>query len=147
MKVIGLIKILLTLQIVFHASISLLFIQPEAKSFANGFQSEYKKIAKLLKMRNAKSVALSDVGIIGLYSDAQINDLVGLTDHHRFSFKDKKEYVKYAKPQYILCREDFILAEIVEKNQKCNLIYETEIASMGLRSEGKRKVKLWLIEN
>ena len=58
---------------------------PAVREFVSGFQSTYTQIGKMLRTRSAddtRSIMVSDIGIIGFYSQRPIIDLGGLTSTH-----------------------------------------------------------------
>lgn len=62
-------------------------VVPSSNNFVNGFQKTFREISEIIKDDNTierKTVALTDVGIVGTYSSAKVFDLAGLVDKDRF---------------------------------------------------------------
>jgi hypothetical protein len=112
-------------------------VKPDADNFVCGFQREYKKIASMIAAEEYKesSVALSDVGIVGVYSGSKIYDFVGLVDNDRFRFSSKRDYFLNKKPQYLVLREEVNLEELKDTSVVFQEMYTTHIAGLGINQK------------
>ena len=122
-------------------------VKPDADSFVSGFQSEYKKIASMIAAERHKEsfVALSDVGIVGVYSGSKIYDFVGLVDKDRFQFSSKHDYFLNKKPQYLILRGEINLEELKDNSAVFQEIYSTHIAGLGINQRGDLKVTAYRV--
>lgn len=109
-------------------------VYPDAVRVSKGFQQEYRKIARLLYEQpgNNKSVASSEVGIIGVYSGCKIYDFNGLVDRERFQYSSGEEYVRSKHPDFIITRGEFDISPIAPSEASVEKIYETTFTGMGI---------------
>ena len=124
-------------------------VKPASDDFVDGFQNTYKKIASLIKIDSGDkktSVALTDVGIIGSYSEAKIYDFAGLVDHTRFNFKNSYDYLMAKKPDYIVLREDYKPENILPKEIKIENLFEKRLPGFGINHSKPRTVTLYKLE-
>jgi hypothetical protein len=128
---------LVTSSLLVHGLFTYFIIKPDADNFVNGFQHEYKKIASMIAAEGQKesSVAVSDVGIIGVYSGSKIYDFVGLVDNDRFRFSSKREYFLHKKPHYLILRGEVNLEELKDSSVVFQEMYATHIASLGINQK------------
>jgi hypothetical protein len=91
------------------------------------------------------SVALSDVGIVGVYSGSKIYDFVGLVDKDRFQFSSKRDYFLNKKPQYLILREEIKLEELKDTSAVFQEIYTTYIAGLGINQRRDIKVTAYKV--
>ncbi|MGD0589754.1 MAG: hypothetical protein ABSA44_02995 [Bacteroidota bacterium] len=121
-----------------HGLFTYRIVKPDADSFTHGFQREYKKIASILSAEGCTngSVALSDVGIIGVYSGLKIYDFVGLVDKDRFHFSSNRDYFINKKPQYLISHGEISLEELKDTSVSFQEIYTTQIAGLGINQRG-----------
>ncbi len=130
-----------------HGLYTYYIVKPDADSFTHGFQREYKKIASILsaESRMDGSVALSDVGLIGVYSGLKIYDLVGLVDKDRLHFSNKKEYLIGKKPNYLITHAEFSLDGLKNASVSFQEIYTTQIAGLGINQRGNIIVRVYKV--
>ena len=140
----GIVMCSLLLQGVFTARV----IKPDADNFVQGFQTVYTKMAMLLRSENKpnSAVAVSDVGIIGLYSGMKVDDFVGLTDRRRFECATKRGYFAAQKPEYLIFRGEFNLYEVVDTS-KCSLqsMYSSQFQGLGINNPTQVQVNLYRV--
>lgn len=120
-----------------------LIVKPDADRFYHGFQKQYLKIAGTLRQLNTGNchVAVSDVGIIGVYSGCHIDDLNGLVDKDRFRFKSREEYLNNKKPEFIIVRGEVILTKVEASLRE---IYATTTPPFGINGTQNVHVKVYL---
>lgn len=137
------------LYLFYHLSLTIFIFKPERDKFVSGFQREYKKIAFTIKEDSTvkeKSVCLTDVGIIGVYSGAIIYDILGLTDHNRFQYKSLKEYITANKPAYLIHRGEYNVVEILSLPKAHTKIKSITIPSLGYFENPDIKVDLYKLD-
>lgn len=121
---------------------------PTSNNFAEGFQNTFRQIAQIIKndstLKN-KTVALTDVGIVGTYSGAKVYDLAGLVDEDRFIYKNYFEYVINKKPDYIVLREEANISEVIPQNTNYDILYQKKVPGFGINSPEPRTVTLYKI--
>jgi hypothetical protein len=129
---------LVTTSLLVHGLFTYCIVKPDADSFTHGFQREYKNIASILSTERYAngSVALSDVGIIGVYSGLKIYDLVGLVDKDRFHFSSNRDYFINKKPRYLISHGEINLEELKDTSVSFQEIYTTQIAGFGINHRG-----------
>lgn len=112
-----------------------------------GFQREYKKIASILSAERRKegSVALSEVGIIGVYSGLKIYDFVGIVDKDRFRFSSMRDYFINKKPQYLVSRGEIDINELNDTSASFQKIYMIQIAGFGINKRDDIKVSVYKV--
>jgi hypothetical protein len=127
-----------------HGLFTYCIVKPDADSFTHGFQREYKHIASILSAEGCTngSVALSDVGIIGVYSGLKIYDFVGLVDKDRFHFSSNRDYFINKKPRYLISRGEISLEELKDTSVSFQEIYTTQIAGLGINQRGNIIVRV-----
>lgn len=133
-----LLAVVVSLSLLVHSLYTYYIVKPDADSFAHGFQREYRKIASLLssEKHTNESVALSDVGLIGVYSGLRIYDLVGLVDKDRLHFSNKKAYLIGKKPNYLIVHGEFSIDELKNDSVSVQEIYAAQIAGLGINQKG-----------
>ena len=138
---------LVTASLLVHGLFTLFIVKPDADNFVCGFQHEYKKIASMIAAEGQKesSVALSDVGIIGVYSGSKIYDFVGLVDRDRFQFSNKRDYFLNKKPRYLILREEIKLEELKNTSAVFQEMYATHIAGLGINQRRDIMVTLYKV--
>jgi hypothetical protein len=138
---------LITASLLFHGLFTYFIVKPDADNFVCGFQREYKKIAAIIAEEGHKesSVALSDVGIIGVYSGSKIYDFVGLVDKDRFQFSSKHDYFFNKKPRYLILREEIKLEELKDTSVVFQEIYATHIPGLGINQRRSIKVTAYKV--
>jgi hypothetical protein len=144
----NLLLIVLTItSLLVHSLFTVFIIKPDADSFVQGFQSEYKKIASILSVEGhgQGSVALSDVGIIGSYSGLKIYDFVGLVDKDRLYFSNNKSYFMNKKPNFFITRGDVNVVELEDTSISFREIYSAHIAGFGINQKGNVIVTLYKV--
>ena len=87
-------------------------------------------------------MALSDVGIIGVYSGLKIYDFVGLVDKDRFHFSSNRDYFINKKPRYLISRGEISLEELKDTSVSFQEIYTTQIAGLGINQRGNIIVRV-----
>ena len=127
-----------------HGLFTYYIVKPDADNFTHGFQQEYKNIASLFSREGYTngSVALSDVGIIGVYSGLKIYDFVGLVDKDRFHFSSKRDYFINKKPRYLITRGEINLEELRDASVSFQEIYTTQITGLGINQRGNIIVRV-----
>lgn len=121
-------------------------IVPSNNNFANGFQKTFKEISEIIKNDNTierKTVALTDVGIVGTYSTAKVFDLAGLVDKDRFNYNNYYDYVIAKKPIYLVLREEADISEVVMKNVQYKILYKKKVPGFGINTPKPRTVTLY----
>ncbi|MEP0860399.1 MAG: hypothetical protein HRF52_03060 [Ignavibacterium sp.] len=121
---------------------------PSSNNFARGFQNTFKKISEIIKEDTSvanKSVALTDVGIVGTFSSAKVYDLAGLVDSDRFNYPNYAEYVFAKKPDYLILREEAEISEVIPKNVNYKILYQKKVPGFGINSPEPRTVTLYKI--
>jgi hypothetical protein len=100
----------------------------------DGFLREYKAIAEELshQARPGDAVAVSDVGVVGVYSGMKIDDFVGLVDKDRFKFSSNHDYFVSKKPRFLIHRGEFALSEIQDSTFTLQPKYSATIGSLGI---------------
>ncbi|MFN3695384.1 MAG: hypothetical protein ACK4UV_10280, partial [Ignavibacterium sp.] len=121
---------------------------PTSNNFADGFQNTFREIAQIIKndrtIKN-KTVALTDVGIVGTYSGAKVYDLAGLVDEDRFKYNNYLDYVFSKKPNYIVLREEVDISEVIPQNTNYEILYQKKVPGFGINSPEPRTVTLYKI--
>jgi hypothetical protein len=142
-----LLVLLLTASLLVHGLFTWFIVKPDADNFICGFKHAYKKIASMIAEEGHKesSVALSDVGIVGVYSGSKIYDFVGLVDKDRFQFSSKRDYFLNKKPQYLILREEIKLEELKDTSAVFQEIYTTYIAGLGINQRRDIKVTAYKV--
>jgi hypothetical protein len=140
--------IVITISLAVHCVFTFYIIKPDSDSFAHGFQREYKNIASMLSNSNCTdcSVAVSEVGIIGVYSGMKVYDLVGLVDKDRFNFSSHKDYIVAKKPSYLVSRGEVSLNEFKDTPISFQEIYSVSIAGFGINSKEKVQVRVYKVK-
>ena len=121
-------------------------IVPSNNNFANGFQKTFKEISEIIKNDNTierKTVALTDVGIVGTYSTAKVFDLAGLVDKDRFNYNNYYDYVIAKKPIYLVLREEADISEVVMENVQYKILYKKKVPGFGINTPEPRTVTLY----
>lgn len=121
---------------------------PSSNNFVQGFQNTFKKISEIIKEDTSvkyKSVALTDVGIVGTFSGAKVYDLAGLVDNDRFNYPGYAEYVFAKNPEYIVLREEADISEVIPKNIYYKILYQKKVPGFGINSPEPRTVTLYKI--
>lgn len=138
---------LITASLLVHGLFTCFVIKPDADNFVCGFQREYKIIASIIAAEGYKksSVALSDVGIIGVYSNSKIYDFVGLVDKDRYQFSSKRDYFLNKKPQYLILRGEINLEELKDNSAVFQEIYTTHIAGLGINQRKDIKITAYKV--
>ena len=132
--------------ILFHGFFTFAYVKPASDKFASGFQQTYTEMANILSEKNLNgSVALTDVGIIGLKSRMKIYDLAGLTDHRRFDYEDAASYVQAKKPTHIILREDYEIEVLLDEKAEFEVIFENHIPGFGINEPEYRYVRMYEI--
>ena len=142
-----LLVLLLTASLLVHGLFTWFIVKPDADNFICGFKHAYKKIASMIAEEGHKesSVALSDVGIVGVYSGSKIYDFVGLVDKDRFQFSSKRDYFLNKKPQYLILRGEIKLEELKDTSAVFQEIYTTYIAGLGINQRRDIKVTAYKV--
>jgi hypothetical protein len=132
------------LSIVVHGVYTYVVVKPDADSFVQGFQREYKTIASIISSdcHTDGSVMLSDVGMIGVYSGLRVYDFVGLVDQDRFHSSTKRDYFFHKKPQYVISRGEVTLEELKDISCSFEELYTTQIAGFGINHKGSVRIKV-----
>lgn len=123
-------------------------VKPSNNNFVQGFQKTYKHIASIIRNEskgNNMSVAVSDVGIIGCYSGARIDDLGGLVDRTRFDFNSDKEYISYKKPDFIILRGEANINNILPDNARYKTIFQKYVPGFSINDPATRLISLYKI--
>jgi hypothetical protein len=130
-----------------HGLFTYRIVKPDADNFTHGFQREYKKIASILSAEGCMngSVALSDVGIIGVYSGLKIYDLVGLVDKDRLHYSSNRDYFINKKPQYLISHGEMSLEEVKDTSVSFQEIYTTQIPGLGINQRGNIIVHVYRV--
>ena len=139
--------VLMTTSLLVQGIFTVYVIKPDADSFVQGFQHEYKKIASILSVegQGQGSVALSDVGIIGSYSGLKICDFVGLVDKDRLHFSNNRSYFINKKPQFIVSRGEVNIDEFKDTLISFQEIYSAHIAGFGINQKGNLIVNVYKV--
>jgi hypothetical protein len=130
-----------------HGIFTVLIAKPDADSFIQGFQQEYKKIASILSVegQGKGAVALTDVGIIGLYSGLKIYDFIGLVDKDRLRFPNNKSYFMDKKPDFIISHGEINVDELKDSSTSFREIYSAPIAGFGINHKDSVIVKVYKV--
>jgi len=121
-------------------------IVPSSNNFANGFQKTFREISEIIKNDKTverKTVALTDVGIVGTYSTAKVFDLAGLVDKERFNYKSYHDYVIAKKPNYLVLREEADISEVIPENISYKILYKKKVPGFGINTPEPRTVTLY----
>lgn len=121
-------------------------IVPSNNNFANGFQKTFREISEIIKNDNTikrKTVALTDVGIVGTYSTAKVFDLAGLVDKDRFKYKSYYDYVNAKKPIYLVLREEADISEVIPGSTSYEILYKKKVPGFGINTPEPRTVILY----
>jgi hypothetical protein len=123
---------------------TVLIAKPDADRFYEGFQKHYIKIASMLKRLNTGDchVAVSDVGIIGVYSGCFVDDLNGLVDKNRFNYRNKENYLEAKKPEFLILRGE---VDVRKLGQKYREIYSTTIPGFGINATQDCHIQVYQI--
>ncbi len=131
-----------------YGYITFKIVMPSNNNFATGFQQTYREIATIIRNNSERrnvSVATSDVGIIGCYSGARIDDFGGLVDHSRFNYDSNKEYVSSKRPDFIILREESNINDILPENAGYKILYQKKIPGFAINDPTPRIVSLYKI--
>jgi hypothetical protein len=95
--------------VVVHAALFIELHLPAATSFVDGFQKTYKRIGRLLAVRDERDTArvmVSDVGMVGFYSRRPVIDTQGLTSSHVYRARSTDEFVLVGtyRPEYVVVK-------------------------------------------
>lgn len=121
-------------------------IVPSSNNFASGFQKTFIEISEIIKNDSTiqrKTVALTDVGIVGTYSTAKVFDLAGLVDKERFDYKSYHDYVNAKKPIYLVLREEADISEVIPENISHKILYKKKVPGFGINTPEPRTVTLY----
>ena len=121
-------------------------VKPASDDFVYGFQQSYKDIALIIKEDSSgreKSIALTDVGMIGCYSGARIYDFIGLVDRSRFEYKNNRDYLISKRADYLVLREEYDLEDILPQNVRTEILYQKNIGGFGINESNRRTVTLY----
>lgn len=121
-------------------------VVPSNNNFANGFQKTFREISEIIKNDNTierKTVALTDVGIVGTYSTAKVFDLAGLVDKDRFNYNTYYDYVIAKKPIYLVLREEADISEVVPESVVYKVLYKKKVPGFGINTPEPRTVTLY----
>lgn len=119
---------------------------PSSNDFVNGFQTTFKQISEIIKTDDTiknKTVALSDVGIVGTFSNARVYDLAGLVDRDRFDYPNYAEYVSTKKPYYLVLRDEAKITELIPPNISYQILYQKKVPGFGINNPEPRTVTLY----
>ncbi len=126
----------------YSAAFTWVIVKPDADAFYKGFQTTYSRMAGILHDKaNANSqVALSDVGLIGVYSGCRVDDLNGLVDKDRFRYATSEEFINSEKPEFLIARGEVDLNKL-----RCSLtqIYEASLPGFGINSTHPVEVRMF----
>ena len=136
---------IVTVSLAVHIIFTVMVVKPDADSFTNGFLREYKTIAEELSRqeRPGNAVAVSDVGVVGVYSGMKICDFVGLVDKDRFRFASNHDYFVSKRPQFLIHRNEFALSEIQDSTFSLQPIYSGSISSLGINRQVPVQVNVY----
>lgn len=129
-----------------YGLITFAVVKPASDAFVNGFQKTYKDIAGIIRKDSGgehKTVAVTDVGIIGCYSGARVYDFAGLVDQTRFNYKSSHDYLLAKKPNYLILREELKPDDILPKNVTTEILFKRKIAGFGINHTKPRTVTLY----
>lgn len=144
----GILSIYIILIFIAYGFVIFNVIIPTNKNFVSGFQQTYRDISTIIR-NNSKgeniSVAASDIGIIGCYSGARIDDLGGLVDRSRFNYNSNKEYVSAKKPDFIILRGESNIKDILPDNAEYKILYQKKIPGFAINDPNPRQVSLYKI--
>lgn len=121
-------------------------VVPSSNDFVNGFQNTFREISEIIKDDNnneRKTVALTDVGIVGTYSSAKVFDLAGLVDNDRFKYKSYYDYVNAKKPLYLVLREEADVSEVIPESITYEILYKKVVPGFGINTPEPRTVTLY----
>jgi hypothetical protein len=132
------------LSVMVHGFYTYAIVKPDADSFVQGFQREYKKIASIISSdhHTEGSVIVSDVGMIGFYSGLRVCDFVGLVDQDRSHFSSERNYFLNKKPHYLISRGEVTLEELRDTSCSFEEIYATQIDGFGINHKGRVSIKV-----
>jgi hypothetical protein len=132
------------LSVTVHGLYTYAIVKPDADSFVQGFQREYKTIASIISSdrHTDASVIVSDVGMIGFYSGVRVYDFVGLVDQDRSHFSSERDYFLNKKPRYLISRGEVTLEELKDTSCSFEKIYATQIDGFGINHKGKVSIQL-----
>ncbi len=121
---------------------------PDAKNFVNGFQQEYPKIISLLKndTNHTRSLAVWDIGMVGVYTGFRIYDFNGLVDKNRFYYTSNEEYLAATKPSFVITRRMLDFSSVAQQISNITLLYETTMPGLGINERDSLNVKVYKIE-
>jgi 4-amino-4-deoxy-L-arabinose transferase-like glycosyltransferase len=122
---------LITASTLYNSIFTAFVVKPDADRFYEGFQKQYMEIAAMLRKLNTGSchVALSDVGMIGVYSGCYIDDLDGLVDKDRLKYKSREDYLRAKKPEFLILHGEMDLRNIDTSFRE---IYTTTLPPFGI---------------
>ncbi len=129
-----------------YGLMTLKVVKPASDEFVNGFQTTYREMASIIKNdpgNSNKTVALTDVGIIGCYSGAKVYDFAGLVDHSRFNYNSTREYLIAKKPDYVILREDYQPQEILPEGIRTEILFQKKLGGFGINHSQPRVVTLY----
>lgn len=123
-------------------------VVPSSNNFVSGFQKTFKEISEIINSDDTvknKSVALTDVGIVGTFTNAKVYDLAGLVDEDRFNYPEYAGYVLAKRPNYIVLREEAEITEVIPSDISYQILYQRKIPGFGINTPEPRTVTLYKI--
>jgi hypothetical protein len=132
--------------VILNNAVTLYTVVPSSNNFAKGFQKTFKEISQIIKTDKTvqeKTIALTDVGIVGFFSEAKVYDLAGLVDHHRFNYKNYYDYITATKPTYLVLREEADITEVIPQNISYKILYKKRVPGFGINNPEPRTVTLY----
>ncbi len=126
----------------YNSLFTAIIVKPDADKFYEGFQKHYIEIATMIKKLNTgdSHIALSDVGIMGVYSGCYIDDLNGLVDNDRFKYKDREEYIRAKQPNFLVLHGELDSCVIGKSYRK---IYTTTLPPFGINGTQDVNVEVY----
>lgn len=135
---------LMSASIIYNGTFTAVFKKPAMDRHYEGFQTQYMKIAGILKNLNTGNcqVALTDAGIIGDLAGCRIDDLVGLVDKDRLGYRTKEAHLEAKKPEFVVLHGELDLDKIPASFQE---IYNATVLAMGTSQSRHWDVRVYRI--
>lgn len=135
---------LMLVSLFYNVTFTAIIEKPRMDRYYEGFQTEYVKIAGILKNLDAKhgQVALTDVGIIGYYSGYRIDDLVGLVDKDRLNYRTRLAYVEARKPDFMVLHGELNPKKLPATFKE---IYGATVPARGTSDSRKWHIKVYRV--
>ena len=126
----------------YNSAFTAFVVKPDSDRFYDGFQKQYMRIALMLRNLNNGNchVALSDVGIMGVYSGCYIDDLDGLVDKDRLNYESRDDYVRAKRPEFLILHGEMDPRNIDAAYRE---IYATTLPPFGINGKQDVEVRVY----